>query len=76
MTIGKVMKTRLNSSKVILNRISAIREEPDINERIKMLQRLNNLLPLNKRIEMPSLITNAYIRRALDIIHERTMALS
>ena len=60
-----------NNSSYILARITAIREEHDINERIKMLHELNNMLPTGKRIELPSLITNAYIRRALDVILEK-----
>jgi hypothetical protein len=35
------------------------------------LKKLNNSLPSDKQLEMPSLITNAYIRRALDVIEER-----
>jgi hypothetical protein len=36
-----------------------------------MLQKLNNSLPRDIRLQLPSLITNAYIRKALDIIEER-----
>jgi hypothetical protein len=36
-----------------------------------MLQKLNNSLPTDIRLQLPSLITNAYIRKALDIIEER-----
>ena len=62
-----------NNSSYILARIAAIREEHDINERIRMLHELNNMLPAGKRIELPSLITNAYIRRALDVILEKAV---
>jgi hypothetical protein len=51
--------------------ISAIREEHNTDNRIKMLERLNNSLPMEIRLQLPSLITNAYIRKALDIIEER-----
>lgn len=61
------------SFQIILARIAAIREEHDINERIRMLHELNNMLPAGKRIELPSLITNAYIRRALDVILEKAV---
>ena len=51
--------------------VTAIREEHNTDRRIKMLQRLNNSLPKEVRLQLPSLITNAYIRKALDIIEER-----
>jgi hypothetical protein len=51
--------------------LTAIREEHNTDERINMLQRLNNSLPRDIRLQLPSLITNAYIRKALDIIEER-----
>lgn len=57
--------------KSIYSLIAAIRDERNTDKRIRMLQELNNSLPPESRIEMPSLITNAYIRRALDMIEER-----
>lgn len=53
------------------DRILAIRNEHDTTKRIKMLQDLNNSLPIGMRLELPSLITNAYIRTALDKIEAR-----
>jgi len=67
------MKTESNSLLLVQSRISAIRGEHDINIRFTMLHELNNLLPVEKRLAFPSLITNAYIRRALDVIQERKM---
>jgi len=67
------MKTGSNSLQLVQSRISAIRDEHDINIRFTMLHELNNLLPIEKRLAFPSLITNAYIRRALDVIQERKM---
>jgi len=67
------MKPNNYSVQLIQSYIAAIREEHDIDARITMLHTLNNMLPKEKRIEMPSLITNAYIRRALDVIQERAM---
>lgn len=57
--------------KSIYSLISSIRDERNTDKRIRMLQELNNSLPPESRIEMPSLITNAYIRRALDMIEDR-----
>ena len=70
------MKSNNNnySVQIIQSYIAAIREEHDTDARIRMLHKLNSMLPKEKRIEkMPSLITNAYIRRALDVIQERAM---
>lgn len=67
------METIANSLQLTQSRISVIREEHDINVRIIMLHELNNLLPVEKRMAFPSLITNAYIRGALDVIQERAM---
>lgn len=67
------MKTDNSLLEIISDQISAIRAERDTNERIRMLRDLNNLLPPDKRLEFPSLITNAYIRKALDIILDRAM---
>jgi len=67
------MPTVSDSIQLTQGRISAIREEHDINLRITMLHGLNNLLPVEKRMKFPSLITNAYIRIALDVIQERIL---
>jgi len=57
----------------MLKRISAIRSEPDTETRLRMLQKLNDSLPEDMKLEMPSLITNAYVRKALDMIEERVL---
>lgn len=57
----------------VLREISAIRAEKDTEERLKMLQNLNESLPPEMRLQFPSLITNAYVRSALDKIEERAM---
>jgi hypothetical protein len=71
--VSENMKTVSSSLQLIQNHISAIREEHNIDIRIMMLHELNNLLPVDKRMEFPSLITNAYIRGALDVIQDRAM---
>lgn len=55
----------------MLKRISAIRNEPNTEKRLRMLQQLNDSLPEDMKLDMPSLITNAYVRKALDMIEER-----
>lgn len=59
------------NSKSVLKRISAIRNEPNTEKRLAMLQQLNDSLPADMKLDMPSLITNAYVRKALDTIEER-----
>lgn len=63
-----------NKSQALLNRISPIREEHDTEKRLGMLQQLNDSLPEDMKLDMPSLITNAYVRKALDMIEERLLA--
>jgi hypothetical protein len=41
-----------------------------------MLLNLNDSLPASIRLQMPSLITNAYVRKALDLIEERISLLA
>jgi hypothetical protein len=62
-----------NKSQVLLNRISAIREEHDTEKRLRLLQQLNDSLSEDMKLDMPSLITNAYVRKALDMIEERLL---
>jgi hypothetical protein len=62
---------RMISFKEVLLEISAIRAEKDTQERLKMLQHLNESLPTDMKLQFPSLITNAYVRRALDTIEEK-----
>lgn len=59
------------NSQDILDCISSIRAERNTEKRLRMLQSLNDSLPDKLRLHMPSLITNAYVRRALDVIEER-----
>jgi len=57
----------------MLNHISAIRGERNTEKRLMMLLNLNDSLPENLKLLMPSLITNAYVRKALDMIEERVL---
>ena len=66
----------MNSPREGFAQISAIRAERDVEKRLGMLQELNDSLPDSTRIDMPSLITNAYVRRALDIIEDRVTLLA
>ncbi len=47
-------------------------EEHDcIDRQIELLNQINSALPKRLRINLPSLITNDYVDKALDIIEER-----
>ena len=61
---------------ILQNNISRIRGENDTQKRLEMLLKLNSSLREDLRLQMPSLITNAYVRRALDLIEERVSLLA
>ena len=50
--------------------IQQCRYEIDVDKQYELLQKINALLPKKIRLRMPSLITDDYIRTALDIIDE------
>ena len=50
--------------------IQQCRYEMDVDKQFELLQKINSLLPKTIRLRMPSLITDDYIRTALDIIDE------
>ncbi len=51
--------------------ISAARNASNVDARVAMLQTLNNSLPRSIRLTLPSMFTNAYVRRALETIEDR-----
>jgi hypothetical protein len=63
----------MTHSKDFLIHVSAVRAERNPEKRLKMLEELNESLPESIKIQMPSLITNAYVRTALDRIEERIL---
>lgn len=68
LTIYVVMN---DNFQVLLNHISDIRGERDTQKRLERLMKLNNSLPENLALRMPSLITNAYVRHALDLMEDK-----
>ena len=50
--------------------IQQCRYEIDVDKQFELLQKINALLPKTTRLRMPSLITDDYIRTALDTIDE------
>lgn len=68
----------MTSTSHILSLISKCRyeENDDIDRQIELLNQINSALPKRLRINLPSLITNDYVGKALDIIEERIMKIS
>lgn len=51
--------------------IAKCRYQSDVDKQIRILHRINSALPTSLRLQMPSLLTNDYVSRALDIIEDR-----
>jgi hypothetical protein len=47
------------------------RYERNIDDQISLLIKINSKLPRTRRLRFPSLMTNDYVSKALDIIEER-----
>jgi hypothetical protein len=64
---------------MILNQITSLitkcRYQGDVDKQILILNAINFSLPKSLRLKIPSLITNDYIGRALDIIEDRILPL-
>jgi hypothetical protein len=50
--------------------IDMIRDETNIDRQIRLLEALNVLLPKEKQLLIPSLITNDYVSKAVNTIEE------
>jgi hypothetical protein len=59
-----------NHLNLLSSLIQQCRYEIDVDKQFELLQKINALLPKSIKLTMPSLITDDYIRRALDIIDE------
>lgn len=51
--------------------IQICRSESNLDSQIEMLRKINQNLPETIQIKMPSLLTNDYVVRALDVIEDR-----
>lgn len=62
---------------MILNQITSLiatcRYQNDVDKQIRILHAINSVLPKSLRLQMPSLLTNDYVSRALDIIEDRIL---
>ena len=57
----------------ITSLIAKCRYQNDVDKQIRMLHAINSALPKSLRLQMPSLLTNDYVSRALDIIEDRIL---
>jgi len=53
--------------------IRECRDEHDVDRQIQILENINTRLPRSKKLKIPSLITNDYVHKALDIVEERLL---
>ena len=62
---------------MIFNQINSLiarcRYQSDVDKQIQILHTINSALPKSLRLQMPSLLTNDYVSRALDIIEDRIL---
>ncbi|MDQ3807824.1 MAG: hypothetical protein M3298_06615 [Thermoproteota archaeon] len=57
----------------ITSLIAGCRYQSDVDKQIQMLHAINSALPKSLQLQMPSLLTNDYVSRALDIIEDRIL---
>lgn len=60
--------------KDVLGLVRRCRYEISLDNQVTMLVEINKTLPAKNRIRLPSLITNDYVARALDVIEESYLA--
>jgi hypothetical protein len=53
--------------------IARCRYQSDVDKQIRILHTVNSALPKSLRLQMPSLLTNDYVSRALDVIEDRIL---
>jgi hypothetical protein len=57
----------------ITSLIASCRYQSHVDERILTLHAINSTLPKSLQLQMPSLLTNDYVSRALGIIEDRIL---
>ena len=62
---------------MIFNQITSLiarcRDQSDVDKQILILRAINSALPKSLQLKIPSLLTNDYVSRALDIIEDRIL---
>ncbi|MFL6479595.1 MAG: hypothetical protein ACJ70S_00610 [Nitrososphaera sp.] len=61
------------TSNQVTSLIALCRDQSDVDKQITILHAINSGLPMSLRLQMPSLLTNDYVSRALDIIEDRVL---
>ncbi|MFL6371668.1 MAG: hypothetical protein ACJ70R_05160 [Nitrososphaera sp.] len=61
------------TSNQVTSLIALCRDQSDVDKQITILHAINSGLPKSLRLQMPSLLTNDYVSRALDIIEDRVL---
>lgn len=54
--------------------IELCRSEPELDRQVEFLHNINDCLPASMKVTMPSLLTNDFVERALDLMEERIVA--
>ena len=62
-----------NQINQITSLIAACRYQSNVDKQILMLHAINSAIPKSLQLQMPSLLTNDYVSRALDIIEDRLL---
>jgi hypothetical protein len=57
----------------ITSLIAKCRYQRDVDKQILILHAINSALPKSLQLKIPSLLTNDYVSRALDIIEDRIL---
>jgi len=65
--MGRIMVSHSN----LMELIQQCRTETNLDIQINILFQINETLPDSVRIKIPSLLTNDYVSRALDIIEDK-----
>ena len=60
-------------SNQMISLIARCRYQSDVDKQIHILHAINSALPKPLRLQMPSMLTNDYVSRALDIIEDRIL---
>ncbi len=58
----------VNKNSLLSSLIQQCRYEVDVDKQFELLQKINGLLPRRIKLRLPSLITDDYIRTALDAL--------
>jgi len=61
----------MKGNESVVQLIAKCRYESDVDEQILLLSTINEKIPNEHRVHLPSLLTNDYVAKALDIIEER-----